>query len=123
MGYRSNVTAVFYAENEDSSVLKLFMDENFPNGEDGWLRKHLEWQEGFKYSGYVFDVQDVKWYDDYPDVNAFDVFTEKFKELSEKHNWMYEYIRIGEEVADIEEDSCGDPAWILKVVRDVDIEL
>ena len=72
MGYRSNVMAVFYTydPNEYPSI-KLFIDENMPE----WFRGD-EYMTTFTGSnnlqGVKFDLQDVKWYESYPDVQGFE---------------------------------------------------
>jgi hypothetical protein len=99
MGYRSDVVAVFYTnEPDDLAAIKLFVDENIPeifrNEDDMSVFSH----------GIKFDFSDVKWYPSYPDVKAFEDAFNKFVELSnsEGSNWMCEFVRIGEELEDIE---------------------
>ena len=103
MGYRSNVMAVFYTYDPiEYPSIKLFIDENVP-----------EWFRGDEYmttftgntnlQGIKFDLQDVKWYESYPDVQGFEQAVEKFEKLADEGNkWMWEFVRIGEEVEDVE---------------------
>ena len=104
MGYRSEVMAAFYTTNkEDAPMLKLFIEENWPK--EGNLPAY-EWLKSDKYFGIIFHEEDVKWYESFPDVQAFDAFAEKFMEIAEEENrklsWSYEFVRIGEEYQDIE---------------------
>ena len=144
MGYRSDVVAVFYAQdrtgdehkerNERNRVkLKLFVEANFP--------------ESLRYGGlnvfdtptrllYEFKNTDVKWYDSYPEVIAFEQFWDSFENLCTKHipdapvedadtesvDWAAEFIRLGENADDIEERSLGEADWLLRVSRTIETD-
>jgi hypothetical protein len=126
MGYRSEVCAVFYCHNQDDyPSMKLFVDENFPIEESEWMKEHIH-EELVGEQKYIrFQVDDVKWYDSYPSVQAFNDFVVAFKELADgedsKLTWAYEFVRIGEELSDIEEDYSSDANNVLNVSRIVDI--
>jgi len=121
MGYRSEVKAVFYTKNEEKwPVLKLYMEENFPKE---WS---LELIESSHYYGYVFSAGDIKWYESYPDVQAFDAFVDAYRNLIDSESstlsWTYEFIRIGEDSTDIETDSEGDCSYLLTVSRQIETD-
>ena len=125
MGYRSDVKAVFYtSDKEQWPALRLFVDENFPEG----LKGDLEVIGSTVYSGYVFSCNSVKWYDSYPDVQAYNKFVEQYMDLIENAEeghelpWMYEFIRIGEDTDDIETENAGNCDYVLQVRREIDCE-
>jgi hypothetical protein len=121
MGYRSQVKAVFYTKNEEKwPMLKLYVEENFPKE---WS---LERIESSHYYGYVFSAGDIKWYESYPDVQAFDAFVDAYRNLIDSESstlsWTYEFIRIGEDSTDIETDSEGDCSYLLTVSRQIETD-
>jgi hypothetical protein len=123
MGYRSEVTAVFYtAEKDEWPLLKLFVEENFPKDLADCLRAECE--ESCNTWGFVFSVSDYKWYDSYPEVQAFNEFEEKFKSLQKCVDgaWACEFARIGEDYTDIENRSSNHADYILRVIRNIEIE-
>jgi hypothetical protein len=123
MGYRSEVTAVFYTNEKDEwPLLKLFVDENFPKDLDDYL--HEECEEPRSRWGIVLRLDDYKWYDSYPEVQAFNEFEERFTSMDKCHDgtWAFEFARIGEETDDIEERSSNHADYILRVVRHIEIE-
>jgi hypothetical protein len=102
MGYRSDVAAVFYVTDvEHFPVLKLWLDENFPT---------KDWDDNIRWftRGMIFECGDVKWYESYPDVQAFDAAQDKFIDLCNAEvsegtpTFNYEFIRIGEELDDVD---------------------
>lgn len=117
MGYRSEVSAVFYAHKQDWPTLKLFFDENFPESLANSVREF----ETKNKRGYYFHEEDVKWYDSYPEVIAFDAFVETLTKFmcdeASPMPWMYEFARIGENYEDIEVTSDGEIDWLLNVER------
>jgi len=121
MGYRSQVKAVFYTEDKEKwPVLKLYMEENFPK------KWSLELIESSHYYGYVFSAGDIKWYESYPDVQAFDAFVDAYRNLIDSESstlsWAYEFIRIGEDTKDIETDSEGNCSYLLTVSRQIETD-
>ena len=122
MGYRSNVMAVFYTydPNEFPSI-KLFIDENIPE----WFRGD-EYMTTFTGSnnlqGIKFDLQDVKWYESYPDVQGFEQALKKFEKLADgaDSKWCFEFVRLGEEVEDIEERQSYGSNNLLYVSRSIE---
>ena len=124
MGYRSDVAAVFYvSEARHFPVLKLWLDENFPIKE---FDENIRWFN----RGMVFECDDVKWYESYPDVQAFDAAQGKFIDLCNAEvsegtpTFNYEFIRIGENIEDVEVEREGiDYEYLLEVVRNISIDI
>jgi len=125
MGYRSEVVAAFYTTNKDEApLLKLFIEENWPK--EGNLTAY-EWIKSDEHFGIIFHEEDVKWYESYPEVQAFDAFTEKFMEIADseekRYNWFYEFVRIGEEYQDIETKGSYYSNNILSVSRAILVDV
>lgn len=103
MGYRSDVMAVFYTyDPSEYPSIKLFIDENIPE----WFRgdEYMSTFEKANLQGIKFDVREVKWYPSYADVHGFERAFEKFEKLADENNrWNCEFVRVGEEVEDIEQ--------------------
>ena len=125
MGYRSDVVAVFYTydPNEFPSI-KLFIDEHIPEffRTDEYMRlfsggmpRHVQ--------GIKFTMNGLKWYPSYPDVQAFEEAIRKFEKLSDGGDkWLWEFVRLGEEVEDVEERSCAEAESLLYVVRSIECD-
>jgi hypothetical protein len=123
MGYRSAITAVFYTSNKDEwPLMKLFVDENFPKDLEDCLR--VECEESRGRWGFVFRAEDYKWYESFPEVQAFNEFEKKFKDMEKcgDGTWSFEFARIGEETNDIEERSSDYADYVLRIVRSIEIE-
>jgi hypothetical protein len=127
MGYRSDVAAVFYVNKvEHFPILKLWLTENFPMDT---FHDNVRWFD----RGMVFKDDDVKWYDDYDDVKAFNKGVEDYKELIEDFDdssvegqpaFCYEFIRVGESYDDAETDHCGYHCeFILNLSRNITVEV
>lgn len=147
MGYRSDVVALFYTtpieqvgktekENEalnkrNQATLDLFVRENFPKAlaevsnefGDGLHRDETDSRVVWK-----FQYTSVKWYESYPEVQAFDAFWEKFCELADESEegsdpifWACEFIRIGENDDDIETKSSNEAEWLMQVQRSIEL--
>lgn len=123
MGYRSDVMAVFYTQDPNEfPAIKLFIDENVP-----------EWCRGDEYMstfvgnhdlrGIKFAMSDVKWYPSYPDVKGFEDAIDKFEKLSDGgHAWLWEFVRLGEEVEDVEDRHSYQSDGLLHVVRSIECD-
>jgi hypothetical protein len=123
MGYRSEITAVFYTNKKDEwPLLKLFVDENFPKDLANCLQVECEEKRGRW--GFVFRVDDYKWYESYPEVQEFNEFEDRFSGMEKciEGTWACEFARIGEETNDIEERSSNHADYILRVIRHIEIE-
>jgi hypothetical protein len=110
--------AVFYATPDKAAALKLYMDENFPKE----LEEELRLIKNGYYQGYMFHESDVKWYDSYSEVAAFQRFVSNYIELADQEEikWAYEFIRVGEDSNDIEEVSSDYADYQLRVCRSID---
>ena len=110
MGYRSDVTAVFYVSKvEQFPLLKLWLTENFPMDT---FHDNIRWFD----RGMVFEESNTKWYDDYDEVKAFNKAVETYEELVREFDdsevegqptFCYEFVRIGEGIDDIEAIELG----------------
>ena len=124
MGYRSDVTAVFYASKaEHLPVLKLWLSENFPMDT---FHEYIRWFD----RGMIFEEGDTKWYDDYEEVKSFNAAVSKFLELVRTPSdpsapkFCYEFIRIGESYDDIEDLQDGEECECLLILnRSVTIDV
>lgn len=118
MGYRSSVTAIIYSiklgdHDEAYNRLKLLMNTAFKDVYNYWQDPHFTWHD--KRHILKFSVDDVKWYDSYPEVERFMAFLNEVQELG----YEWEFVRIGENYVDIDTDSSGDSQSFLSVVREV----
>ena len=131
MGYRSDVHAVFYTtRKEELPLLKLYVEENFPDE----LRCHLGAIDSNRIYGYEMICEDVKWYESYPDVKAFNAFKDKYLALlDEPHaqtpdgrldgkKWRYEFVQLGEETEDIECERSARAEHVLSVSRRIEAD-
>ena len=128
MGYRSEVTFVFYTRKQEAvpfAALKLWFDENYPHKE-----ATTEWEAKIETGGYAEEpedwimvtYQDVKWYQGYSHVDAVDRAMQNFIDTfdaNDKDNVAFESIRIGEETEDIEEQRSGYSDYRLGVRREI----
>jgi hypothetical protein len=57
-------------------------------------------------------------------VHGFEQAIEKFEKLSDGgHAWLWEFVRLGEEVEDVEERSCPEAHNLLYVVRSIESDV
>ena len=122
MGYRSEVTAIFYCHNQDDyPSMKLFVEENI----GGTFKEDITEEESNERKYIKFYLEDVKWYDSYPDVIQFNEFIEAFVELADddesKLTWAYEFVRFGEELNDIEVTESDGANNVMRIHRYVDL--
>ena len=125
MGYRSDVAIAFYTtKDEQIEFVKIWVKEKMPKNE--WFVDSLT---EFR-TGYLFEVEDVKWYDTYghiQDVNTFvELFVNTFCGGDEDDPDEYgvcEFVRVGEEFTDIEVETYGHYCqYLLSVCRHIDTE-
>ena len=132
MGYRSQVTAVIYpAEPEDPlgpdayteyekekyEALRFLMGTKFEQIMDKWFGGEAQWDD--RNYRLVFEMHDVKWYESYEDVKAFDAMLVEVEELG----YCSEFVRVGEETDDIEHRYEGAGVrYILNVQRTITID-
>ena len=123
MGYRSDVTAVFYVtDKKDFPVIKLWLQENFPVE---MFKDSIRWFD----RGMVFEEENVKWYPDYEDVKAFEESRENFVEMfcEEEGNssvkGAVEIMRVGENYEDIEVDEYGAYEGLIACERSIRVDI
>ena len=121
MGYRSDVHALFYTTiKEDLPVLKLYMDENYPKD-----LHDLEEISSNRIYGYEVKYDNVKWYESYEYVKAFEAFKTQYRALideqEEGKKWKFEFVRIGEETDDVEQEQ-HDSSYVLSVRRSIEAD-
>ena len=135
MGYRSQVTAVIYpAEPEDPlnhdiyreyetekyNALRLLMGTKFAQimeMEASWFGSQATWDD--QRHRLVFELNDVKWYEGYADVQAFEAMLIEVTELG----YCSEIMRVGEQIDDIEHRTNGDGVqYVLNVSRTITID-
>jgi len=124
MGYRSDVKAVFYTyEPSEFPAIKLFIDENIPEWFKGDEYMKL-FERGGKLRGVMFDMSEVKWYPSYADINGFERAMGMFEKLANESNgnWCFEFVRLGEEVEDIEERQSDGSNNLLYVSRSIECD-
>lgn len=128
MGYRSDVSLIFYPRLHDENAvpfaaLKLWFDENYPHHE-----AKTEWDANIDAEdGYIsVEYHDVKWYADFDHVKAVNEAIFKFRETfnaDEEHaTASHEFVRLGEEVNDIEEDRTHWSDYRMRVERRIEFE-
>lgn len=122
MGYRSDVSLVFYTCNKEAvayTTLKFWFDENFPHRE-----AKDEWgaiiSTGDNYV--LVEYGDVKWYPSYEHIRkvqeCFDTFIATFDE-DDQGFVAWECIEVGEELDDIKRDASAHADWRLDVSRTI----
>jgi hypothetical protein len=132
MGYRSQVTAVIYPaapedplgpdayteyETEKYNALRFLMGTKFAQLMDEWFGGEAQWDD--RHRRLVFELQDVKWYEGYEDVKAFDAMLVNITELG----YCSEFVRVGEETDDIEHRYEGEGVkYLLNVQRTITID-
>lgn len=124
MGYRSDVTMLFYAvDAADFPLFKLWFDENvLPVMNEHWGEndyKPQEFERGYA-KGYALRFDDVKWYESYPEVQAIEEAWNKFTEAfgnDESASLGAERARVGEDYGDVEYDQTFHSVNLLNIVR------
>ena len=122
MGYRSDVSIVFYTRKYEVvpfAVLKLWFDENYP-----YKEAMTEWEAKVETGDdwIMVTYESVKWYDGATHVEvvgrAMRSFIDTF-EANDKDNVAFEHVRIGEEMDDIEDTHTAYCDWRLGVQRTI----
>ena len=122
MGYRSDVMAVFYTyDPSEYPSIKLFIDENIPE----WFRgdEYMSKFEKANLIGIKFDIREVKWYPSYADVHGFEQALKRFEKLADEGGkWNWEFVRLGEEVQDVEQSNSYNSDNLLYVSRSIECD-
>lgn len=123
MGYRSDVSVVFYTRHPSTlpyAAIKLWFDENYPRKEatEDW---GAEVQTGDDYV--LVTYQDVKWYAGYKHPDAvracLDAFEECF-DTADKDEAAWEMVVMGEEPNDVGEERSNYCDYRLCVRREIE---
>lgn len=125
MGYRSEVE--FYIEGESAAALWLkFVTKHQNNLSCNWFFENEEnYVKGdktgirfIKESNIIhFYHSNIKWYDSYEDIQALIAL---WAESAEFDNLCGEFVRLGEELEDVEIDSFGENEYKLQVYRTIE---
>ena len=109
MGYRSDIVTLIYPDNnsnkdavESYEALKTFMNTAFKEVTDTFSND-MEWHDDI--NCLKFKIDDAKWYESYPEVQAFTRMMDFFRD--EEHGYCTEFIRIGEDTDDVEAYETG----------------
>ena len=129
MGYRSDVSIIFYARGNSNdagrnTILKLWFDENYPiavaKGEWCATIRHKD-------DGIIVDYEGVKWYEsyDHPKAvgDALHKFSETFNCEEDTTDYAWEMVRIGEDDTDIEVDRSDYNDGLLYVSRSIRVDM
>lgn len=121
MGYRSDVTMLFYANDaKDFPLFKLWFDENVRPALKEWLDVTPQEFERGEVKGYALHFNDVKWYDTYPDVQAIEEVWSRFDVTFNDNSTAYfgaERACIGEDYSDVSHDETYHTMNLLNIVR------
>jgi hypothetical protein len=112
MGYRSEVAYVIrFADKEKLDtfigVQLVKKDEHITQA----LKELTQIETTEEQQFLFFHADDVKWYDDYPDVKVHHNFMHDAVDMFEDCAWVF--LRCGEQYDDVQEESDGDDAWDL----------
>jgi hypothetical protein len=130
MGYRSNLMVLIYpdvdkveAESPKYEQLKLLMGTTFKHIVEEFGDPYMTWMDSDRVL--KFDINDVKWYPSYPDVQMFEKMLAAFKGSGDDDEditgYCTEFVRIGEESDDVEEVHTGhNNHYYLQVRREID---
>jgi len=132
MGYRSVVGIVFKRESDEAPTIPELitfakMKDVLPANyfEEKWNDNDYGWDD----NRFVFHVEDVKWYESYPEVQVMEAFFNFVEDMSQDdkcndRSWYSgSYARIGEDSTDVEEKSFGPDPWeLVHVVRSLELD-
>lgn len=133
MGYRSDVIALIYpepqppdslGEQELYEQLKLLMATQFKDVVEMGFVENMTWHDSTRVL--KFDIQSVKWYDSYSDVQAFMGMLSVFKGYDDADikGYCTEFVRIGEDDDDVETERTGENGhYYLQVRRSIDCDV
>jgi hypothetical protein len=123
MGYRSDVA--YLIKFKDADKWNVFMLEAKAKEETRMCFDDADLKVDHENQRIMFHVEGVKWYDSYEDVQCH----QKLLELCVDYNnrfendavCSYEFYRIGENMEDIQEDTCGYPDYEIRLVRHMEV--
>jgi len=120
MGYRSDVQAIIYPLGGEHNLLeydklKLLFNTTFKDVFEAWGEDYFSWNDAHRVL--KFDANSVKWYDSYPEVQKLTQFLADVAAL----DYQYEFIRLGEEDDDVEDDRTGDAEGYMYINRSIEV--
>ena len=128
MGYRSVVGIMFKRDKPQApsvpEILALAKTKGILQGEtlgQYWNDEDYGWND----NKFLFYVEDVKWYEGYPDVQAMEKLFSFVEELSQESGDWYSgmFCRLGEQHDDAEQKTFGSDPWSdMWIVRDIGFE-
>ena len=128
MGYRSVVGIMFKREKSEApsvpEILALARTKGILQG-DGLGQYWNDEDYGWDDNKFLFYVEEVKWYEGYPDVQAMEKLFAFVEELSRESGDWYSgmLLRIGEEDSDVEQKTFGNDPWSrMWLVRAIEFE-
>ena len=103
MGYRSDVAYVIGFKDRQvmSEFIAVVMAVGTDHQRDALKECHLDWE----HHSINFHESDVKWYDDFPEVQAHHELMEMALERDEKNG--FSFTRLGEDMNDVQEETEG----------------
>jgi hypothetical protein len=122
--------ALIYPEpgNDDRAAkyeqLKVLMATTFKELVDEHFGGNMTWMH--KESVLMFNMEDVKWYESFEDVQLFEQMMEAFNPDSSDDipGYCTEFIRIGEDAEDVEQRQTGsNNEYYLQVRRSIDCNI
>lgn len=126
MGYRSDVTVIFYPHTpEDYAPIKLWVQENVLNLEIAKTCADVTFHEdGMRKDTIEVSFQAIKWFDSYGGVQAFENALDTFEDLFDTDDSVvrgaYEMAKIGEDLEDIEHRASDSAEYYLNIRREIE---
>lgn len=124
MGYRSDVRAIIYGPTDvmQRFVTAAKLSEEYKQIFTEFFVAELRIftvNAGASDAWSVLEIacEDVKWYEDYPDVKMWHSFMRSVEDEDDWKELNYEFVRIGEEDGDVEYARSCDCDYILSVTR------
>lgn len=119
MGYRSDVAVIITAENEEN--FKKYLEELKT---DKLLKELLDYGEitDNGVDGIRLRWDNIKWYNSLHTFPEIDAFEDWLLKIAEDEGTSYHFVRIGEELDDVEERVEGDPIYWVYITRTLEPE-
>jgi hypothetical protein len=104
MGYRSRVLYWFEGKNAQAVVMQYMAEHPHPQCIDELVITD---------NGVYFECDECKWYDNYEDVQWHNKLFSFAQEMSDEDgvDLCGQFVRVGEERGDVEENTFGDHVW------------
>ena len=134
MGYRSSVVCLMYGNNDigDNTIVKEFVRSRVEAYTGSNMVSYADVnviKDAFDYSGWgvKFQADDWKWYDSYADIQFLEQLFDEFEELvigddASETSYALEFVRVGEEIEDIEQRMRGAIEGRLYITRCISVD-